>query len=53
MPGNPEANYKAIQRFLEASDPKEALLRLYQEALLSSWPIPLRSLDLRRKRQNM
>lgn len=31
MPGNPEANYKAIQRFLAASDPPEALIRLYQE----------------------
>lgn len=31
MPGNPEANYKAIQRFLEAAEPREALLRLYRE----------------------
>lgn len=31
MPGNPEANYKALQRFLAATDPREALLRLYQE----------------------
>jgi len=31
MPGNPQANYKAIQRFLAATDPREALLRLYQE----------------------
>lgn len=31
MPGNPEANYKALQRFLKATDPREALLRLYQE----------------------
>jgi hypothetical protein len=31
MPGNPESNYKALQRFLKAADPREALLRLYQE----------------------
>jgi len=31
MPGNPEANYKALQRFLNATDPREALWRLYQE----------------------
>ncbi len=31
MPGNPEANYKMLQRFLQATDPREALLRLYQE----------------------
>ena len=27
MPGNPPANYKAIQRFMEQSDPKAALQR--------------------------
>lgn len=32
MPGHPEANYKAVQRFLAASDPKGALLRLFQVA---------------------
>ncbi len=31
MPGNPDANYKAVQCFLDRSDPKVALLRLYQE----------------------
>jgi len=31
MPGNPEANYKALQRFLATSEPREALWRLYQE----------------------
>lgn len=31
MPGNPEANYKAIQRFLEATDPRDSLLRLFDE----------------------
>lgn len=31
MPGNPQANYKAIQRFLQAAEPREALLRLYQD----------------------
>jgi hypothetical protein len=31
MPGNPEASYKAIQRFLNAADIKEHLWRLYQE----------------------
>lgn len=31
MPGNPEANYKAIQRFLADTDPREAVHRLYQE----------------------
>ena len=31
MPGNPPANYKAIQRFMEQSDPKAALQRLFQE----------------------
>ena len=31
MRGNPEANYKAIQRFLGQAEPKEALLRLFQE----------------------
>ena len=30
MPGNPTANYKEIQRFLDQADPKEALLRLFQ-----------------------
>lgn len=32
MLGNPQANYKTIQRFLVESDPKEALLRLDNEA---------------------
>jgi hypothetical protein len=31
MRGNPEANYKAIQRFLGQVDPREALIRLFQE----------------------
>ncbi|MGQ9477380.1 MAG: hypothetical protein ACUVRH_02685 [Candidatus Bipolaricaulia bacterium] len=31
MPGNPETNYKMIQRFLKTTDPREALLRLCQE----------------------
>ena len=31
MPGNPEANYKAVQRFIAKSDIKTALLRLFQE----------------------
>jgi len=31
MRGNPEANYKAIQRFLDLSDTQEALNRLYWE----------------------
>lgn len=30
LPGQPDANYKAIQRFLKRSDPKAALLRLFQ-----------------------
>ncbi len=31
MPNTPQANYKAIQRFLAATDPRDALLRLYPE----------------------
>ena len=31
MPGKPAANYKTIQRFLAQVDPREALLRLFQE----------------------
>ena len=31
MAGNEAANYKAIQRFLESSDPQSALLRLFRE----------------------
>lgn len=31
MEGSPEANYKAIQRFLDSGDPKRALCRLYWE----------------------
>lgn len=31
MRGNPWANYKAIQRFLAQADPREALIRLFQE----------------------
>lgn len=31
MKGSPQANYKAIHRFLKMSVPQEALLRLYQE----------------------
>ena len=31
LPGNPQSNYKMLQRFLKATDPREALLRLYQE----------------------
>jgi len=31
MRGNPAANYKAIQRFLGQVDPREALIRLFQE----------------------
>ena len=30
MPGQPAANYKAIQRFLAQADPKAALVRLFQ-----------------------
>ena len=30
MAGNPEANYKEIQRFLRQADPKAALMRLFQ-----------------------
>jgi hypothetical protein len=30
MPGSPAANYKQIQRFLAATDPKVTLLRLFQ-----------------------
>ena len=30
MRGNAEANYKRIQRFLEETDPQQALLRLFQ-----------------------
>ena len=31
LPGkNPDSNYKMLQRFLKAADPREALLRLYQ-----------------------
>ena len=32
MPGNREASYKRIQRFLKVSDPRENLWRLFQEA---------------------
>jgi hypothetical protein len=31
MPGNPQANYKAIHRFLQKAGSQEALLRLYWE----------------------
>ena len=31
MHGNPEANYKSIQRFLDTSDPRRNLSRLYEE----------------------
>jgi len=31
MKENPEANYKVIQRFLERADPREAVIRLFQE----------------------
>jgi hypothetical protein len=31
MSGNPGANYKAIQRFLRQADPREAVMRLFQE----------------------
>ena len=31
MRGNPEADYKAIQRFLDSNDTEEALNRLYWE----------------------
>lgn len=31
MKGNPDANYKAIQRFIDKIDPREALHRLYDE----------------------
>ncbi len=30
MPGSPAANYKQLQRFLAATDPKMALMRLFQ-----------------------
>jgi len=30
MSGSPAANYKAVQRFLDQTDPQEALLRLFQ-----------------------
>lgn len=29
MPGNPEANYKAMQRFLQGTEPQDVLLRLF------------------------
>ena len=31
MKGKPAANYKRIQRFLERSDPREVMMRLFQE----------------------
>lgn len=31
MDGNPDANYKTVQRFLDNNEPKEALHRLYNE----------------------
>jgi len=31
LAGKPPANYKVIQRFLDQTDPQEALMRLYQE----------------------
>ena len=31
MEGNPDANYKAIQRFLDNNDPRENLHRLFNE----------------------
>jgi Transposase DDE domain len=31
MGGNEDANYKSIQRFLDANDPREILLRLFRE----------------------
>jgi len=31
MDGNPDANYKSIQRFIDHNEPKEALHRLYDE----------------------
>jgi hypothetical protein len=31
MGGNETANYKCVQRFLEASDPREVLLRMFRE----------------------
>jgi len=34
MEGSSEANYKATQRFLDSSDPKRALQRLYWEQTL-------------------
>jgi len=31
MDGNPDANYKTIQRFINKNDPKESLHRFYDE----------------------
>lgn len=31
MPGNPQASYKALQRFLQEQDPQDYLLRLFDE----------------------
>jgi hypothetical protein len=31
MPGSPQGNYKAIQRFLAKADPEKALMRLFME----------------------
>jgi hypothetical protein len=31
MEGNPDANYKTIQRFLDTNDPRENLHRLFNE----------------------
>ena len=31
MDGNPDANYKTIQRFLDDNDPRDAIHRLYDE----------------------
>jgi len=31
MDGNPDANYKTIQRFIDHNEPKHALHRLYDE----------------------
>jgi hypothetical protein len=31
MPGNPSANYKAIERFLAKAEPQRALMRLFME----------------------
>ena len=53
MPGNPEANDTAIQRFLEMTEPQDALLRLFDEEALVSLAIRRRSPESKLKRRRM